>query len=69
MSELLRITRAEDGQLLLETSIQVLKTLKSCVNETLEALDDQEFATRVGPTREEVELVLRDLRDELRPYR
>ncbi len=69
MSDLLKVTKAEDGRLVLETSIQVLRTLKSCVNETLEALDDQEFATRVGPTREEVELVLRELGDELRPYR
>jgi hypothetical protein len=66
VSQDLKLVAGERDKVYLETSLEVLGTFQACMNETLNALDDWEFSTRVGRTRQEVELTLSQLISELR---
>lgn len=48
----------DGGYARLSFSLDQLQTLKACVGESLEALEDWEFDTRIGATRDAVRELL-----------
>jgi hypothetical protein len=56
------LVSSNDGRHLLEFTTGELELLAGCVRETLEAIEEWEFETRVGATREATRTLGRELR-------
>ncbi len=57
----MEIQSSDDGNFALELTESELEAVQSGLRETLEALEDWEFETRTGFTREEMRSILSDL--------
>jgi hypothetical protein len=60
--EILMKSAGEQEKIILSLSRAELLLLAGCVNETLEAVEDWEFSTRLGAEKTEVERLGADLR-------
>lgn len=58
----MRASEQRDGSFVLTMTRDELRIVNNSVNETLEALDDDEYSTRVGATRDEARALRREFR-------